>query len=433
MADFEKRADRSGTDSFKWGRLPELCPGAEDPLPFWIADMEFAAPPEVTEALAERIAKPVYSYTMVPDSFYESVMSWYERRHGWAPRKEEILPTSGVLYTLASILDCFTEKTDPVILNLPAYNCFLNMIKGLGHPIAAAPLAETDEGYELDPDAVELQMKAGAKAYVFCTPHNPTGRVWKKEELRAVVELCEKYDVLLIADEIHSDLILPGSVHTPIFLAKPERTEKIFLINSPSKTFNIPAMNAAYVICRDTGLRKALADHLEAHENSINFLGRIALEAAYGKGESWLEELLPVLKDNAKLTADLLKSRLPGVRCCVPEATFLMWLDFSAYGFSQKELMEAFGKAGVGVSNGSDFGAPRDGFVRFNIGCPKEMVREGAERMIRAIREKQMAGIEAMRAAFDPEKNRPVCVYGPPSWFQNQEAEFINNTETWRM
>jgi len=379
---FDRCASRKGTDSWKWDMLRQRY-GDKDLMPFHIADMEFETPPAIREALIERIAHPVFSYTYPGDSYYQSIINWYQARHQVAIDADEIIFTPGVMLGLCHILNAITEPSDKVLINTPVYNCFANMLGRMDRTIVDAPLRRNDDFYTLDLEAIERELRNGAKAYIFCTPHNPVGRVWTRDEIARVAELCYRYHVPLLADEIHSDLVFKGHKHIPTFSVSPEAEQCTIVLNSSSKTFNIAGVCSAYMIVKNPDYRALLKKALARFNTDGGCFAFTATTAGYQHCAAWVDGLVDYIEGNARFVCDYLRENLPQVKTYVPEGTFLMWLDFTHYQMTQSELMSFLvDKAGLVLSDGTTFGKDHIGFARLNIGAPRAFVEEGLTKLV---------------------------------------------------
>lgn len=381
---FDFCAPRRGTSCFKWDALAEEY-GRADLLPYWIADTEFATLPAITEALIERLKKPVYSYTFPDDGFFNSIIHWYQKRYGVSVAREEIFPLPAIMFGIGRILETFTEKGDKVILNTPVYESYLDTAPRLGRVIADAPLKKQGEHYDLDFEAIERRMQEGAKAYILCTPHNPVGRIWSEEDLRRVASLCCKYHVILIADEIHSDIIFGGRKHHPAFSVSEEAAQCTIMFNSTAKTFNTASLKTAYIICKNKDYLAKVRESVALYHLGVPFLGCLATKVAYEQGDSWVDEQNAYLEENAEFVYAFIKEHLPRIKTFVPESTFLMWFDFRDCGMTHKELMRFLvEKAGLALSDGTHYGPAYQDFARFNIGAPRAFLEEGLNRLVDA-------------------------------------------------
>ncbi|MCE5285706.1 MAG: PatB family C-S lyase [Pelosinus sp.] len=387
LFDFDKSITRQGTGSRKWDALQDVF-GNEEVLPLWIADMDFAVPDAVAARVAERAEHPIYAYNIQEDTIYQSLINWVKRRHGWDIEKEWILLAPGVVPSISLSILALSEPGDGVIVQPPVYPPFFACIKDNERKIVENPLISKDGRYEIDFTDLEEKLADPAnKLLLFCSPHNPVGRVWTKEELTKVYELCQKYNVDVLSDEIHSDLIYSGHKHTVFAsLGKPVIKQSITFM-AASKTFNIAGLNFSFIIApckRRRGAIKAWFTRL--HINRNNLFGVLATEAAYNEGEAWLESLLYYLEQNADTLVDFVQTRLPKVKVYKPEGTYLAWLDFRAY-FTDTAELETFliHKAKVGLNAGKTFGAQGAGFARINLATQRSVLLEALARIEKAI------------------------------------------------
>lgn len=385
--DFDRIIPRSGTHSVKHdGRGAYF--GTEDVLPMWVADMDFASPEAVTRALQERAAHPVYGYTFYPDSLYEALTGWLERRHGWAVQREWIVMAPGVVPSLFAAVMAFAAEGEGVIVQPPVYFPFFSAVTTNRRRLIENPLRFTDGGYEIDFEHLEQCAAAGAKLLLFCAPHNPVGRVWSEDELSEVLGIARSYGMVVLSDEIHADLVYPGERHVPLgALAEPG--DRILTTVAPSKTFNIPGLGLSCVIAEDAGLRNAVRRMFDSlHVGNTNPFSIAAFEAAYRHGEPWLEALLAYLQGNRNFVCGYAAQHLPTIRAVKPQGTYLVWLDCRGLGMSDARLREFFVReAGVGMNAGSTFGAAGSGFMRLNIAAPRAVVAEALEKIAAALRQ----------------------------------------------
>jgi cystathionine beta-lyase len=359
--------------------------GDPDLVPLWVADMDFPVLPELEKALAARAENSTFGYTFAGDGYYESVIDWNARRNGLNLKKEDILDVPGVVCGLSFALAALTDPEDRVLVNSPVYPHFFGVPQAQGRRLSLSPLRRGKERYEIDFDDFEAKLKEGVKAFIFCSPHNPVGRVWEKDELEHIVTLCARYGTVILSDEIHSDLVFSGHKHIPILNVSPEARDISLVLSAPSKTFNIAGLKSSMLIAKNPDLRKRVKTVLEQFHVGVNLFGYKAAETVYREGEKWLEELLVYLEDNAKFAVSFLESRLPRVGAYLPESTYLMWLDFSAYGLTQEALMEKLrSEAHVALNDGASFGKEGQGHVRLNIGTPRALLREGLEKIAAA-------------------------------------------------
>jgi cysteine-S-conjugate beta-lyase len=381
MYDFDSLLSRRGTSSTKWDALYRDY-GNSDLLPFWVADMDFRLLPELNEALRHRTIDSTYGYTFADDSYFQSIEKWYSGRHGMLVGKEELINVPGVLTGLSLAISSLCSKNDRILINTPAYPPFFTLVKNSNLELVYSPLLKGKNGYELDFPDLEEKLGQGVRCFVLCSPHNPVGRVWTREELNRIVELCDSYGTFILSDEIHCDLVYPGHVHLPLTSIS-ERARQISLIASaPSKTFNIAGLKSSYLIIPNSEVRENIKSMVEKYHLYTNLFGLLATEVVYSHGDGWLDELLEYLWENACYVREFVASSGLKVNVEMPEATYLMWMDFSGYGMSQEELMDRLENvAGVALNNGLDFGDQCLGYVRLNIGTTREFLEEGMKRI----------------------------------------------------
>lgn len=403
--DFDAAINRNNSHCEKYdSRLAKF--GRGDVIPLWVADMDFAAPPCVQQALAERLAHPVFGYSFAPDSLYESLYGWFERRHGWQINPAQLMLTPGVVPSLFASIQALTEKGDGVIVPTPVYPPFFSAVEKSERKLIVSPLKENSSGYSFDFELLE-QQAVEAKMLLLCSPHNPVGRVWRKDELQQLIELALRHDLIIVSDDIHCDLVLrtPSAVsqglsanqssrqtlgsglqakHIPLAILAPKELRLITCI-SPSKTFNIPGLNLSALTASHAADKKAIQQVFgKLHINPFNPLNMTAFEAAYAGGDAWLDALLVYLTSNQNFVLDNLKST--PIQCQPSEATALMWLDCRALNLSNQQLTEFFvQQAGLGLNDGFSFGAGGDGFMRLNIGTQKAVLEQALAQLTQAL------------------------------------------------
>lgn len=381
MYEFDKNVVRRNTESTKWDLMGSRF-GSEDLLPFWIADMDFPVMPELVKAITDRAAHPSYGYSFASQAYYDNFIRWNRERNRFTVRREQMLSVPGVVCAFAFTIYALVPPNGRVMFCSPVYDPFGNTIRGMGRQTVASSLKERDGYYTMDFDDLERKLAEGVDLFVLCNPHNPVGRVWTEEELRRVGELCLKYRVPVFSDDIHSDLIMPGRTYTPLPAISREIADNTVLAMAPSKTFNIAGLKSSVMVISNPELRKKIDTGLQAFHMGVDLIGLKATEAAYGIGAPWVDELTAYLLDNARAVVEFCRERLPGVRVRIPEATYLMWLNFSAYGLSQEELMEKLrSEARVALNDGSHYGPEAQGWVRLNIGTARSMLMQGLEQI----------------------------------------------------
>ncbi|MCL5957725.1 MAG: pyridoxal phosphate-dependent aminotransferase, partial [Chloroflexi bacterium] len=361
--------------------------GATDVLPMWVADMDFPSPALVVEAVKKRAAHGIYGYTMRPPSYFEAIIGWMRRRHDWRIEKEWITFSPGVVPGLNLSVMSFSHPGDKVLIQSPVYFPFFNVIRNNGRQIVDNPLRPENGRYVMDLAALEKKFDPRVKMIILCSPNNPTGTVWEKEDLLRLGELCLKNDVVIISDEIHSDLIYKGAKHTPIASLSEELAQNTVTFIAPSKTFNLPGLATSAAIIPNRRLRD-IYTNTQQNIGGLggNLFGTVALEAAYRYGEEWLEQLLEYLEGNRDFLLSYFEARIPKIKVSKPQATYLMWLDCRALGMDAPTLCEFMcRKAKVGLNDGSVFGSAGYGFQRMNIACPRSTLEEGLRRIEAAV------------------------------------------------
>ncbi len=380
---FDKIIERRGTDCIKWDHA-DLFFGKNDLLPMWVADMDFESPPEVVEAIVTRAKHGIYGYTARSDSYYESIVSWLSRRHGWEVEKEWISHAPGVVPAVHIAIMALTHPGDKVIVQTPVYYPFFKAVEETGRQLILNPLIESGGRYTMDLEDLERKIDSRTKIIILCSPHNPVGRVWTRDELSKLGEICLSSNIKIISDEIHSDLVLGNNRHIPIATISEEVSSITLTCVAPSKTFNLAGLSSAAVISSSSTLLSEYSNMLSSVGAGMsNVFGTIALQTAYNKGEHWLEELLEYISGNFEYMRDFLKANFPEVKVTELEGTYLAWIDFRGTGMSVEELKNLlYEKAKVGFEDGSIFGIEGEGFMRVNLACPRAIVEEAMKRLI---------------------------------------------------
>lgn len=379
--DFDKVVPRHGTNSYKWDLVKQ-----EDVIPLWVADMDFAVAPPIQEALRKRMEHPVFGYTLVPDSYYEAVINWFCRRHNWHIEKDWILYTSGVVPAVSCAIKAFTLPGEKVLLQTPAYNCFFSSIRNQGCEVLENELVREGDTYRIDFDDFERKC-ADEKTTVFllCNPHNPCGRVWIKEELQRMADICRKHHVKVISDEIHCEIIMPGCHFTPFALVDEDNG---VTLNSPSKNFNIAGLQIANVICKNDEWRRRIDRVINIYEVcDVNPFGVIALQAAYNECGDWIDEMNQYVWGNYQYLKRFVLDELPQIQVIRMEGTYLAWLDIMCYELSSDEATQQLLHEGrVFVSSGTLYGKKAgEGYLRLNLACPRETLKQGLVRLGRVL------------------------------------------------
>ena len=383
--DFDKVVDRRATESMKWGVARR--PGDEDVIPMWVADMDFEAPPAVVEALRRRADHGVFGYPSVPPSFRQAAKGWLERRHGWSVREDWMALTPGIVAALNFCVRAFTKPGDGVLIQTPVYHPFYYVVEHNGRRVVRNPLRFDGRRYTMDLDDLRSKAGAGARLLILCSPHNPAGRVWTRDELEAVGRLAVEHDLLVVSDEIHHDLVFGGRAHHIFAALSPELDSRTLTCVAPSKTFNIPGLSTAVAVASNPALLKAFEDERERSGFEIGqVFGLVGFEAAYAHGAGWLDSLLLYLEANADLLARFLAERVPRLRLVRPEGTYLALIDARALGLEPATVNDFFlREARVRFSDGALFGPETEGFVRINFGCRRALLLEALERIERAV------------------------------------------------
>lgn len=384
--DFDAIIDRRGTGCEKWDDLEQVF-GTDDVLPLWVADMDFAAAPGILAAVQAKAAHPVYGYHAKEESFFQAAMAWERRRHGLAIERDWLTNTPGVVSSLGAAVLALTAPGDKIVIQPPVYPPFLSCVTRNGRQVVENPLRERDGRWEMDLADLESKLDPDVKMFVLCSPHNPVGRVWTRQELLALGEVCLRHNVTIVADEIHCDLVFTGHRHVPFATLGPELAATCVTFFSPSKTFNIAGTYTSLAVVSDPRRREKYFRLLAGLGISAgNLFGLAAAEAAYKTGEDWLDNLLPYLEANADLLVDFVGRELPGVRVTKPEGTYLAWLDFRERLADHGELKRfLIGDAKVGLNDGLSFGRQGKGFARFNFACPRKLMVDGLERISAAL------------------------------------------------
>ena len=381
MFDFDKIIDRKGSDSVKWDLRKSIF-GNADVLPMWVADMDFETPEFVTKAVIERAKHPVYGYSFFNDNYFKTLIAWNKRRHGWEIEKDWIVFSPGIVTAVKAAVLAYSTEGDGVIVQPPVYFPFFDAIKINKREQLSNQLLHLNQTYKIDFEDLERKAKH-AKLILISSPHNPVSRCWTKEELLQLGEICLKNEVIIISDEIHADLILPGHKHIPLASLSDKLAEITVTCMAPSKTFNVAGLFNSSIIIKNKKLREQFVSVMESlHLVHSNVFAMTASEAAYADGDKWVDEMMAYVKGNFDLLENFLKTELPVLSLTKPEATFLAWIDFSKTGLSNKKIRtKLVEEAGLGLSPGTVFGDGGSGFMRMNLGCPQSVVTEALEKL----------------------------------------------------
>jgi cystathionine beta-lyase len=387
---FDEIIDRKNTKSVKWDMLDTVFQSA-DVIPMWVADMDLKAPKEVNQALVKHAEHGIYGYTIIDEKLTNSIIEWNQTRHNWTIKPEWLSFSNGVVTTLHMAIQTFTEPKDKVLIQTPVYPPFYNVIEAHDREIVKNVLKYENNSYTIDFTDFEEKLKDGVKAFIFCSPHNPVGRVWRKDELEEMARLCLKYDVLIISDEIHEDLTLFNNKHIPIASLSEEIADQTITCTAPSKTFNLAGLDASYAITTNDELRNKLdmTFNKQGFNNMLNTMGNIAMETAYTHGEEWLNALTDLLESHYHFVNESFEKHAPEIKVIKPEATYLLWLDCSALGLGAQDLRKFFvEEAKVGLNAGIDYGEEAAQFMRMNIGCTRATLEEAVDRIIKAVQDR---------------------------------------------
>lgn len=384
--DFSRPTERRGTDSYKWDSAPET-----DIIPLWVADMDFETFPGITEALQRRVAHGIFGYTRVPEAYYEAVCNWFGKHHGWHINREDIIYTSGVVPAVSAVIKALTLPGDQVIVQGPVYNCFFSSIRNNGCETVSNSLIYNKEElrYEIDFDDLERKLAhERARLMLICNPHNPGGRVWTRDELTRVAELCHKYGVRVVSDEIHCELTLYDNEYVPFGSLPDELSHGSITCCSPSKAFNTAGLQIANIICRDAEVRNRIDRAININEVcDVNPFGVIALQAAYSdEGYEWLTQLRAYISSNYDLLRERFARELPKCKVMRMEGTYLAWIDCSELHISSDEIEEMLiHENKVWVNAGSMYGTEGAAFIRINMACTSELLNEGITRIVNGL------------------------------------------------
>jgi len=380
-SEFDRVIPRNGTSSFKYDGRMEVF-GTGDVVPLWVADMDFSVPAAVREALAERAAHPIYGYTVYPESLYEALIAWQQSRHGWKVERDWIVMCPGVMPSVHAAIIALSQPDDVVIVQPPVYGPFFGVAKSVGRRLMLNPLRFDDGRYRFDLEHFERCAAEGARLLLLCSPHNPVGRVWQADELQALLEICGRYAVTVVSDEIHADLVYPGKQHQPL-AGLSDGGVKIVTAVAPSKTFNIPGLGLSALIVPDEKDRAAIAKVFDMlHVSAANPFSIVAFETAYRSGAAWLDDLLGYIEANYQFVRMFLQQHLPLIKLTELEGTYLLWLDCRAMGMNDEQLQQFFVRqAGVGLSPGIIFGKQGSGFMRMNIAAPRSVIAGALEKI----------------------------------------------------
>ena len=384
---FDKIIDRTNNFSAKWSEMNKNF-GTNNLLPMWVADMDFLTAPCVMEALKDRLEQGIFGYTTRPSSYNESIVNWLDNRFSWKINQEWLMFSPAVITSISLLIQNLTQKNDKIMIQEPVYSPFHSIVESNERSLVISPLVKLDDGsYVMDYEDIEAKIK-DVKVFILCNPHNPVGRVWTREELTRLGEICLKHNVLVISDEIHSDIILKNHKHTPFASISKEFRENTITCMAPTKTFNLAGLQSSFLVISNPYYYEVMDkafSRLDIKRN--NAFSLVATEAAYNYGEDWLYELIKYIEDNVDFAIDYIKNHIPQLKVKKPEGTYLLWVDFSNLNVDKKDLKNALiNKGRIALSDGSSFGIGGDGYYRINLACPRSMVLEGLKRIEFAIK-----------------------------------------------
>lgn len=383
---FDKIIDRTNNFSAKWSEMNKNF-GTNNLLPMWVADMDFLTAPCVMEALKDRLEQGIFGYTTRPSSYNESIVNWLDNRFSWKINQEWLMFSPAVITSISLLIQNLTQKNDKIMIQEPVYSPFHSIVESNERNLVISPLVKLDDGsYVMDYEDIEAKIK-DVKVFILCNPHNPVGRVWTREELTRLGEICLKHNVLIISDEIHSDIILKNHKHTPFASISKEFRENTITCMAPTKTFNLAGLQSSFLVISNPYYYEVMDKAfsiLDIKRN--NAFSLVATESAYNYGEDWLYELIKYIEDNVDFAIDYIKNHMPQLKVKKPEGTYLLWVDFSNLNVDKKDLKNALiNKGRIALSDGSSFGIGGDGYYRINLACPRSMVLEGLKRIEFAI------------------------------------------------
>ena len=382
---FDEVVCRKHTDALK---LEALAPrwGRTDLLPMWVADMDFKTPPFIVEVMKKRMECEVFGYTAKPESWYEAIISWQKRSHKWTITKEMISFVPGVVPALAMAVQAFTQRGEKVMIQQPVYNPFAQVIRNNHRELVNCPLELKDGQYHINFKLFEKKIK-GCKLFLFCHPHNPGGRVWTREELKKVATICAQNNVIIVADEIHADLTLLPYEHIPFASVSEEAKQNSVVFASPSKAFNMAGLATSYAVIANPTLRRRFESYVEGNELAAgNVFAFNTVVAAYNKGEEWLQQMLTYVQGNIDEVVSYIKENIPQLKAIIPQASYLVFIDFSALQLNQKDIVAlCTNRAHLALNDGSIYGEEGNGYMRINLACPRSVVRQALAQLKDAI------------------------------------------------
>jgi cystathionine beta-lyase len=382
---FDEIINRHGTHAVKWDHCP-----SDDVIPMWVADMDFKAAPCIIDALKKRLEHGVFGYVNVPEEFYQSIINWFNRRHNWSIDRDMIDYTTGVVPAISAVIKGITKPGEKVVVLTPIYNCFFSSIRNNGCEPVEIPLSlNEDYSYSIDYDALEAALAADdTHVLLFCNPHNPAGRVWTRDELLKVNDICAKHNVTIISDEIHCEMVMPGVTYTPFASISQEAGSRCITCGSPSKSFNIAGLQAAFIVSNNAENKARINRAINVNEVcDINPFGLEAFMAAYNHGESWIMQFNDYIAANFQLMRDMIEKELPSFHFTPIEGTYLAWVNIAQTGMTSTQVTKKILDDGkVLVNDGAIYGKAGEGFIRINLATRRAVVEEAAHRIIDAMK-----------------------------------------------
>jgi len=379
FSDLKKALSRRTSDSVKWNRYPE------DVLPLWVADMDFPSPEEIIEGIRARLGHPFFGYSKKNTELTEKICSWLKRRHGWEVQPDQIVLVPGVVVGLNWTIQSILSAGESFIFQTPVYPPFFEISSNSSTRGIISPLIRGCHQYEIDFNDLEKRIQVDTRVFLLCNPHNPVGRVFSKDELEKIGEICEKFDLILCSDEIHCDLIFPENKHVPIASISRELAQRTVTLMAPSKTFNIAGLHCAFAVVQNDELRKRMDNSRRGLVGVPNLLAEVAASIAFSKADQWLDRLINALQQNRAFLTDFIRTSLPEIQMFPPEGTYLAWMDCSKLELFPDTYEFFMKKAKVAVNRGLDFGEEARDFIRLNFACPQQLLRDALERIMSAV------------------------------------------------
>ncbi len=384
---FDEIIDRSNTDSSKLENLKSLF-GREDLIPLWVADMDFKSPPAITDALMKRVEHGLFGYTIQSEPYINSIINWLDNRHEWKVEKDDIIYVPGVVKGFAFAIDEFTEKGDNIIIQPPVYHPFRIVSNSLGRNVVNNPLIEFNGQYRMDLDGLrKIVAEKQCKMLILCNPHNPAGRVWSPKELEELAGICYDNNIIVVSDEIHSDMALPGFTHTPFAKVSPKAKNNCITLMAPSKTFNIAGIVSSFAVITNKEIRDKYLSYIKPRGlDEGTLFAYTATRIAYDECVDWLDQMLEYVQGNVNFVDSYLKKNIPQIKAMLPEASFLVWLDCTSLKLSQRDLVKLFvDEAGLALNDGTVFGREGEGFMRLNVGTSRLVLEKALNNLKNAV------------------------------------------------